>query len=153
MHLGIPILATIVSVGIGFVVAQTDSKLRSPITERSHSIEQFVHVSTEASAVFSKSCGDCHSNNTQWTWYSYIPYVGVRLQTDVRKGRGRFNLSDWPALVREGPEEMVGRVIAVCDEVELEEHAATTLYAFASCRQAHSARPEDIVWLVSNNAT
>ena len=31
-----------------------------------------------------------------------------------------MNLSDWPALMREGPEEMIGRIISVCDEVELE---------------------------------
>ncbi len=31
-----------------------------------------------------------------------------------------MNLSDWPALMREGPEEMIGRVISICDEVELE---------------------------------
>lgn len=120
MHPGIPIVATIISIGIGFVVAQTDSTLRYPATQHGHSFEQFVHVSPEAKAVFLKSCGDCHSHKTQWTWYSYIPFVGARLQTDVRKGRARLNLSDWPALIREGPEEVVGRVIAVCDEVELE---------------------------------
>ena len=120
MHPGVLILATIISVGVGFVVAQTDTSLRHPVIDRTHSVEHFVTVTPQAKVVFAKSCADCHSNETKWNWYSYVPYIGSRLQTDVRKGRGRLNLSDWPALVHEGPEEVVGRVIAVCDEVELE---------------------------------
>ena len=42
------------------------------------------------------SCGDCHSDATRYPWYSYVAPVSWLIQNDVRRGRARMNLSDWP---------------------------------------------------------
>ena len=40
-------------------------------------------------------CGDCHSNQTRWPWYSRISPVSWLIAKDVREGRAHFNLSAW----------------------------------------------------------
>ncbi len=119
MTTAIPVIATTLSLVLGLVIAQTDGELRYPERNVAHGIEHFAKVPPDVKRVLARSCGDCHSNDTRWSWYSYIPFAGSKLQDDVRKARNRLNLSDWPALIREGPDEVVGRVIAVCEETDM----------------------------------
>jgi hypothetical protein len=47
------------------------------------------------------ACMDCHSNETQWPWYSNVAPVSWLVQHDVEDGRGRLNLSTGDADVEE----------------------------------------------------
>jgi hypothetical protein len=51
--------------------------------------------SPEVSKVLTRSCLDCHSNQTVWPWYSYVAPVSWLVERDVAKGRNRLNFSDW----------------------------------------------------------
>ncbi len=44
---------------------------------------------------FFQACGDCHSNLTQWPWYSYVAPVSWLIARDVVYGRERLNVSEW----------------------------------------------------------
>jgi mono/diheme cytochrome c family protein len=48
-----------------------------------------------AEGLFQSSCGDCHSNMTEWRWYSNIAPASWLVQNDVDGGRSRFNVSEW----------------------------------------------------------
>ena len=41
------------------------------------------------------ACFDCHSNETNWPWYSQIAPVSWLLEYDVKTGRSFFNFSEW----------------------------------------------------------
>jgi len=45
--------------------------------------------------VFYRACGDCHSNQTTWPWYSRVAPVSWLIASDVAEGRGRLNVSEW----------------------------------------------------------
>lgn len=51
--------------------------------------------SPETRILFSRSCGDCHSHETRWPWYSKIAPVSWLIQNDVDEGREHFNVSLW----------------------------------------------------------
>jgi mono/diheme cytochrome c family protein len=40
-------------------------------------------------------CFQCHSNETEWPWYSNVAPASWLLAFDVINGRSRFNFSDW----------------------------------------------------------
>ena len=42
-----------------------------------------------------RACYDCHSNQTQWPWYSNIAPLSWLVQHDVDKGRAQLNFSQW----------------------------------------------------------
>ena len=44
-----------------------------------------------------RACFDCHSNEIEWPWYSYIAPVSWLLANDVLNARAAFNFSDWHA--------------------------------------------------------
>ncbi|MFN2166454.1 MAG: heme-binding domain-containing protein [Anaerolineae bacterium] len=41
-----------------------------------------------------RACGDCHSDNTVWPWYSNIAPVSWLVYNDTMEGRSRFNFSE-----------------------------------------------------------
>jgi len=51
--------------------------------------------SPETRALFMRACGDCHSNETKWPWYSYVAPVSWLVAHDVEEGREHFNISAW----------------------------------------------------------
>jgi hypothetical protein len=40
-------------------------------------------------------CFQCHSNETEWPWYSNIAPASWLIAADVAEGRDHFNFSDW----------------------------------------------------------
>ncbi len=51
--------------------------------------------SPEARALVKQSCFQCHSNETEWPWYSYIAPASWLIRWDVSNGRREFNFSEW----------------------------------------------------------
>lgn len=45
--------------------------------------------------LFHRACGDCHSNETRWPWYSHVAPVSWLVQNDVEEGREHLNVSEW----------------------------------------------------------
>src|ERR1700730_1956876 len=45
--------------------------------------------------IIERSCQNCHSERTEWPWYSYIAPVGWPIENDVSEGRQHLNLSRW----------------------------------------------------------
>jgi len=41
------------------------------------------------------ACYDCHSNETDWTWYSNVAPMSWLVQHDVDEGRAALNFSEW----------------------------------------------------------
>jgi Haem-binding domain len=54
-----------------------------------------VPTSAPVKAVLRRACYDCHSNETQWPWYSRLAPVSWLLARDVREGRAELNFSTW----------------------------------------------------------
>lgn len=42
-----------------------------------------------------RACFDCHSNETQWPWYTYIAPISMMVYQDVMEGRKAVNFSNW----------------------------------------------------------
>ena len=60
--------------------------------------------SAETRDTFLRSCGDCHSNQTVWPWYSHVAPISWLVTHDVEDGRKHFNVSDWDRPRQDGDE-------------------------------------------------
>lgn len=70
--------------------------------------------SPEARAQVKEHCFQCHSNETEWTWYSNIAPASWLIEYDVIAARERFNFSDW----KSHPGEL-DEILAVIQEGEM----------------------------------
>ena len=48
-----------------------------------------------AEAIARTSCYDCHSNETDWPFYSYVAPMSWLVRNDVERGRDELNFSEW----------------------------------------------------------
>ncbi|MEJ2596202.1 MAG: heme-binding domain-containing protein, partial [bacterium] len=48
--------------------------------------------------IFRAACYDCHSNETNYPWYSHVAPVSWLVTRDIRIGRENMNFSDWESL-------------------------------------------------------
>lgn len=78
---------------IGFLVLQLVPYGRShtnpPVTGSP------VWDSPRTQALFMTACGDCHSNQTQWPWYTNVAPASWLTQRHVDEGREKLNVSTW----------------------------------------------------------
>lgn len=56
------------------------------------------------------ACGDCHSNLTDWKWYSNIAPFSWLIYDDVVSGRSTLNFSEWNKPQGEGAANAVEAV-------------------------------------------
>ena len=52
-------------------------------------------LNVEPLQVLVRACGNCHSNHTDWPWYSHVPPVSTWIAQHVREGRERLDFSEW----------------------------------------------------------
>ena len=79
-----------------FVAIQIVRPARTnPPVDPALTLEAHVQVPPDVEAILTRACADCHSNRTQWPWYSNIAPVSWLLTSDVNDGRRHMNLSDW----------------------------------------------------------
>jgi len=81
----------VVLVGIQFIPTRTNQN-----TEIASS--DFIKtnkVPKDVGRMLLTSCYDCHSNNTNYPWYSKVQPVGWFLENHINKGRSELNLSEF----------------------------------------------------------
>jgi len=54
-----------------------------------------ITLQPELRTIVEKACYDCHSNKTNWPWYSYVAPVSFIVANHVKEGRGEMNFSLW----------------------------------------------------------
>ncbi len=99
-----------------FAVAQAiRPAMTNPVVDQSRTIEAHTQMTSEVSAILSRSCGDCHTGATRWPWYSQISPVSWYLASDVDQGRRHLALSDWASY---DSKRALNKLDEICEQVQ-----------------------------------
>lgn len=69
----------------------------NPPTDLNHTIRSRMGATSALPAVVERACGDCHSNATEWRWYTRIAPLSWVMARAVGEGRKAVNFSEWGA--------------------------------------------------------
>jgi hypothetical protein len=83
----------------------------NPVILPGRSLEDHLRVPPDVDTILRKACYNCHSNETQWPWYSRVAPFSWVVGDDVHRGRDDMNFSDW---VRHDLEEAAQRLRESC---------------------------------------
>jgi len=61
-------------------------------------------------AILRRSCYDCHSNNTNWPWYSKIVPASWQVNSNVKNGRKWLNFSIWNQYPKERQQKLYKQI-------------------------------------------
>ena len=99
------IALAIIVVGIQFIPVDRSNP---PVTGK-------IDAPSNVLSILKASCFDCHSNETEWPWYSYVAPVSFLVSADVEDGRKRVNFSEWD---KYDDEKRAKKLDAIIEEVE-----------------------------------
>ncbi|MGH9795113.1 MAG: heme-binding domain-containing protein [Candidatus Acidiferrales bacterium] len=112
------IIKTIVVIlAILFVAAQFVRPARTnPPVDRALDVHTTAQVPAEVSGILKRSCYDCHSNETDWPWYTEItPINWWIVDTHVEHGREHYNYNEWGRMTAQDRDHILDEI---CEEVE-----------------------------------
>jgi hypothetical protein len=75
----------VVIIGIQFI----------PVERTNPPVQSEIDAPAEIKAIFKKACYDCHSNETNWAWYTKVAPSSFLAVKDVNDGRKHLNFSEW----------------------------------------------------------
>jgi len=105
------IIFAIVFIGMQFIgPAKTNSTI-----DETRTIQTRTNMTPEVAAILERSCGDCHSNKTNWPWYSNVAPASWFVINHVNQGRRIMNFSDWARYDQRREKILLDRI---CAEVE-----------------------------------
>ena len=106
----------LIIIGCLFILLQFKRPARTnPVSESAQSMEAHTQMTPQVKEILDRSCRDCHSNNTQWPWYTNVAPVSWWIGDHVNEGRKQLNMSEWGRLVRDRQDKKLRQI---CDEVE-----------------------------------
>ncbi len=99
-----------------FILIQLKRPARTnPAVDPSHTIEAHTQISPQVAAILNRSCSDCHSNKTEWPWYTNVAPLSWWITDHVDQGRKNMNISEWGGLDQNRRDKKLRQI---CDEVE-----------------------------------
>jgi cytochrome c2 len=66
-------------------------------------------------SIFDRSCRDCHSNQTEWPWYTNVSPLSWWVVNHVNGGRKHFNASEFNTYAAKKQSK---KIEELCDQVE-----------------------------------
>jgi len=100
---------------IVFAAAQLVRPERAnPATDATRTIQAHSGTTSELAAVLDRSCRDCHSNATVWSWYTEIAPLSWLMARGVAEGRKAVNFSEWAGYPPEAQRTLLS---ASCQDV------------------------------------
>ncbi len=75
----------VILIGIQFIPVE---RTNPPVTSE-------ISVPENVKVILKKACYDCHSNETNWVWYTKVAPMSFLAAKDVNDGRRHLNFSEW----------------------------------------------------------
>lgn len=60
--------------------------------------------------IINNSCKNCHSERTDWPWYSYVAPMSWMIEADVSEGRKHMNLTNWSEYDMERQQMLLSKI-------------------------------------------
>jgi Haem-binding domain len=97
-------------------------------------------VPPSVAGVLAKACVNCHSEKTQWPWYSRVAPVSWLVENDVKHAREHLNLSRWDGLQEVDQRMLLTAIATVIENHEMPPHKYVVLHPEAKLSADDSVR-------------
>ena len=106
----------VIGLALIFLIAQfIRPSFTNPPINAGERLEASVNVPADVAAILKRSCSDCHTNETDYPWYSQITPVNWWLKNHIDEGRRELNFSVWGTYT---PKRKAKKLEEVCEQVE-----------------------------------
>lgn len=101
----------VIFIGIQFI---RPNRTNPPIVE-SETLEASIKIPENIDEILKRSCSDCHTNKTDYPWYSNVAPVSWKVVEHIEDGRKHLNFSKWNTYSKE---RKMRKLEEVCEEIK-----------------------------------
>lgn len=105
------ILLVVIFIAIQF---SRPDRTNPPIVQ-AETLEANMEVPQDVQAILKRSCNDCHTNDTNYPWYSNIAPISWSVVDHIRVGREELNFSKWGTYSQKRKDH---KMEEICEQVE-----------------------------------
>ena len=87
----------------------------NPPIVQAETLEATTEVPQDVQSILKRSCNDCHSNNTNYPWYSNIAPISWQVVDHINVGRDELNFSKWGTYKQKKKDH---KLEEICEQVE-----------------------------------
>jgi hypothetical protein len=98
-----------------------------------------------------KSCADCHSQQTNYPWYSYVQPLGMWIDHHIEEGKEHFNMDDFGDYSLEDQNHLLEEMAEEVQQGEMPLKSYTLIHGNAKLTAAEKAR--FVTWANGNQKT
>jgi len=106
------IIIALICIGLQF----TSPAHTNPPFDEAKTLEAMTAIPSEVSGIFARSCNDCHSNKTNWRWYTYVAPVSWLTVGHVNDARSELNFSEWGSYGARMKETRLKAICELCEQ-------------------------------------
>jgi Haem-binding domain len=103
------VIKTICSTTAIFLLASTFVHPFGPV-KRQYSRIELTGDDPRVLPLLQRACQNCHSEQTRWPLYSYLPLVSWAVEKDVAEGRAHLDLSRWDEYSADQKRDLLARI-------------------------------------------
>jgi hypothetical protein len=111
------IIAIVLAISFIAIQFYRPARINVPIVE-AETLEATTQVPENVQEILKRSCNDCHTNQTDWIWYSNIAPISWGMVDHVNDGRNQLNFSKWGTY---SPNRKDHKLDEICEQVEIGE--------------------------------
>ena len=104
-------------------------------------------VPSDVESILRTSCYDCHSNNTEYPWYSYLQPARMILDSHIKEGKENLNFSTFGDYSQRKQENKLERIVKQIKSDEMPLRSYTILHQDAVLNE--NQKQEIINWINS----
>ena len=93
----IAVIFVVLVIGILGAAQLVRPKQTNPAIDPRRTLRSMMGTTSAVAATIDRSCGDCHSNATEWRWYTQVAPLSWIMVRAVDQGRKAVNFSEWTA--------------------------------------------------------
>lgn len=109
----------VIALFVGFIVIQFfRPDFTNPPIVQSETLEASSQIPENVEAILTRSCADCHSNQTNYPLYSYIQPSANFLAGHIKEGRRELNFSVFNTYDKR---KKIRKLEEMCEQVQYEE--------------------------------
>jgi hypothetical protein len=90
----------------------------NPPVDHAEALQATTAVPENVQSILNRSCNDCHTNQTNYPWYSHIQPSAGFLKSHIDEGRRELNLSVWKTYE---PRRQRRKLSEICEVVKARE--------------------------------
>ncbi|MBE0422877.1 MAG: heme-binding domain-containing protein [Lutibacter sp.] len=104
---------------LAFILIQFVRPEKNESKNEMNAMSTVMEIPVEVTKIIQTSCADCHTNSTNYPWYSEIAPASWYLAQHVKEGKENLNFSEWTAYNKDQQAHILKEIKEVLNDREM----------------------------------